>query len=429
MKRQLLFSLIVIVMLFSIVQTERKLAASELCSSWRPGTSYLVEAEVVQVNVSGVGVIKLVNSSERLQLKAERLAQGQKLRVEGVFREFMVSQEFNYRAYQQGQFICGELAEVKIEPLGQQPRFRNTKDKLRLSFINRVKQQLPQAEAALVIASFLGETGFFEPELADQFKLLGISHVVAVSGANFSLSLGLVLQAARRLSYQIRLLLVVIIGVCYLLLVGEGNLPALRAFSFMLVQILQLWSGHKFAWFNALILALGLIWLINPLFYRQLSFQLSFLAWATMKLFLPRLAHSEELGEAIKAEFMTAAFGSFWLLPWTLLFFGEVNLLSVGHNLLLVPVFTLFYLLTAGYFVASVSQIPLMLAFVEQLCWLGAEFILRAISFLSRFNLSLTLNSQPGQLLILAYGLLLIIKLQRILNHGQTKRLAIKFIS
>ena len=160
---------------------------------------------------------------------------------------------------------------------------------IKANFLSQLRG-LNKDARGLVAGLSIGDTSLLSEQLGAQMKLLSLTHLTAVSGANCAIVLGLVLVLLRkvRLPRLIRTLSAVAFLGLYLLLVGPQS-SVLRA-AFMSVVIMALvTAGRAIGAIGALSWAtIGLL-LINPGYASDYGFALSVAATAGILLLTPWL--------------------------------------------------------------------------------------------------------------------------------------------
>lgn len=164
--------------------------------------------------------------------------------------------------------------------------------RLRQGLRDSLAHSLP-AQAALVPSLVVGDRSLIDEELAEQFRTTGLTHLLAVSGANLSLMLGVVLAAARACGARGWLVRVLAVGGVAAFIVLCGSEPSvLRAAAMGIVAVASIGVGRGRRSLRALSLAVfGLLW-IDPWLARSVGFALSAAAVAGIVLLGPPLLGS-----------------------------------------------------------------------------------------------------------------------------------------
>jgi competence protein ComEC len=199
----------------------------------------------------------------------------------------------------------------------------------------------PDDAAALLQGMVLGDDSHLSKKVRDEFRRASLTHVVAASGQNVSLMLGLALPvlAAFGLARKARLLVGAAMVALYVPLAG-GEAPIRRAAVMALVLLAgQLRGNASDAW-HALGLAGTVTLLMDRTSAASLGWQLSFAAVAGMLAIGRRLAASlhrrglpHPLAEAL-AMTLAATAATTPLIAWRV---GSLSLVGIPANLLAGP--------------------------------------------------------------------------------------------
>lgn len=198
---------------------------------------------------------------------------------------------------------------------------------------------LPDQPAALMRGMVLGGDEQFAPDLRDDFRAAGLSHIVAVSGSNVLLLVILVgaLCGAAGVGYRPRFA-VALASVCvYVPLCGAGA-SVVRAGVMGVVALIATRVARPLARWHALSLAAIALLLLNPRAAEDIGAQLSFVAVVGLVLFagplqrrlggLPRWL-AEATAATVAATIATAPIAAFH--------FGRLSLVSLLANVLAAP--------------------------------------------------------------------------------------------
>ncbi len=147
---------------------------------------------------------------------------------------------------------------------------------------------LPPESAGLLPGLVIGDTSRLGPDLREDFRTTGMSHLVAVSGANVAIVLGAVLVLARWLRLGPRagpaLAGLALVGFVVL---ARPSPSVLRAAAMGVVVVLALASGRPRAALPALLTAVTVLLLVEPALSRSIGFALSVAATAGLLILAP----------------------------------------------------------------------------------------------------------------------------------------------
>jgi competence protein ComEC len=149
---------------------------------------------------------------------------------------------------------------------------------LRAVFLFRAQGVNPDAKA-LVGGLAIGERDLLSPEMAENMKTLSLTHLVAVSGANLAIVMGVVylLTAACALSRNTRFVTALLVMVAYVLVVGPES-SVLRSATMATFVVVGLWLGRGTKPIISLAWAVIFLLAIDPGLATDFGFSLSALA-------------------------------------------------------------------------------------------------------------------------------------------------------
>jgi competence protein ComEC len=197
-------------------------------------------------------------------------------------------------------------------------------------------RHLPATERALVSGFLLGDTRALPRDVADQFRAAGLTHLLAVSGANVAFVLALTRPLLRRLSLRAQLLG----GFGVLVLFGtmtRWEPSVLRACTMTACSMTAVYLGRPTVGLRVLALAVVLLVLADPFLLHSIGFLLSCGASAgiavlgtpiTARLRGPRWLR-EPLGVTLAAQLGVA--------PVLLPVFGSIPLAALPANVVAGP--------------------------------------------------------------------------------------------
>jgi len=151
-------------------------------------------------------------------------------------------------------------------------------------------RQLPSDARGLLPGLAVGDESQLPPDLAEAMRVVGMSHLTAVSGSNLAIVTGLVLLILRRL--RVRRLVAVAAAVCAMLafVVVVGPMPSVERAAVMgAIALFAIATGRRRVGVSALLSAAVLLLLIDPWLSLSWGFALSvaatagLLAWATAR--------------------------------------------------------------------------------------------------------------------------------------------------
>lgn len=223
-------------------------------------------------------------------------------------------------------------------------------DNFRRSFAAGMQSALPEPLASFGMGLLVGQRNTLPTTLATQLQMVGLTHIIAVSGYNLTIIMRIVKRlCAKRSRYQYLVISTTLV-VCFLVITGLS--PSIVRAAVVCGLSLATWAyGRELAALPLLSLSAVITVAANPLYaWNNVSWTLSFLAFfgvlVVSPILIKRLCGSREpplvaavIFESISAELMT--------IPYVLLIFGQISLVSTLANVLIAAWIPLVMLLTA----------------------------------------------------------------------------------
>lgn len=275
-----------------------------------------------------------------------------------------------------------------------------------------------ETAAAVLEAVITGDRSGLTSEIRDDYSVLGLSHILAVSGLHVGLIGMMIYKLLLKLRLSVRISATggILFIVLYTLFIGSGESTVRAAVMFIILFGSKIFLRSYDA-LNSLSLAGTLILIINPVSLFNAGFQMSFLAAFAASIVYPRLIDRFDLKEDTAAErlknklIMSVTLWSsvnLFLLPVILYHYYEFPLYSLISNIVFVPAVSI--LLIFGIIGSlSVFALPIfgrMLFFIPMI-------IIRTMSFsaelVRRLPYSTVIIGRPQlwQLILSASGLIM----------------------
>ena len=266
---------------------------------------------------------------------------------------------------------------------------------------------------ALVPGMILGDTSLQTPGFTSQMRRSGLSHLTAVSGANFAIVSALVLWLSKLLFGRlvIQLLTTSSFLILFLLLVRPSP-SVLRAGVMAAVILLARATGNKRNAASALAAAIALLLLLDPFQSHDPGFVLSVLATSGLIFLAPKITSRLQiwLPKWLAEVFGVSLAATVLCTPYILYLSGEISALSVLFNVLAAPA------------VAPITIIGFISVLLLPISWLSVFLLTVATSlanwivFVASLSLSTpTLQFNPLLLIFICFVGLLIRKTKRLL--------------
>ncbi|GHJ45415.1 competence protein ComEC [Catellatospora sp. TT07R-123] len=231
-------------------------------------------------------------------------------------------------------------ADAAPQPLGPAPWAQRAAGVLR-SGLQRACAPLDEATGGLLPGLVVGDTSRMDPELAQQFKTAGLTHLNAVSGSNVAVVVGAVLLLARwcRAGPRLSAVLCAVALVGFVILVRPSP-SVLRAAAMGAIALLALASGRPRAALPALAATVAALLVLDPELAADAGFALSTLATAGLLLLAPPLRDAlrhRRVPRGVAEALAVPTAAQLACAPVIAGISGTVSLVAVPANLLVVP--------------------------------------------------------------------------------------------
>ena len=173
-------------------------------------------------------------------------------------------------------------------------------NRIRLFLINKIDRAVNEPnEQAIASALLLGYRDFLQPDLKTRFSVSGATHILAVSGLHVGILYLLLyyllfFMESSRQRRVIKTLLILFILACYAFITGLSPSVSRATLMFSVLATGRILRRPSSV-YNSLAFSAFLLLVINPMFLFSVSFQLSYVAVASIIIFQPRLYRLIEL--------------------------------------------------------------------------------------------------------------------------------------
>ncbi|MES2314671.1 MAG: ComEC/Rec2 family competence protein [Patescibacteria group bacterium] len=237
--------------------------------------------------------------------------------------------------------------------------------KIKRGFVNNLNLTLGEPHSALAAGLVVGEKSALGKDLLNDFRIVGLIHIVVLSGFNITI----VADAMRRMLSRLPRVWGIVIGGIGMILFGVlvgGGATVVRSCFMASVSLIAQIIRRDYHVARALIFAGCLMLIQNPLILlHDPSFQLSFLATlglillaTPMEKFFYFIPEKFGMRGIFAATFATQIFVS----PFILYMMGQISVIGVVANILVLPLIPLTMLVvfltgSIGLVSTAVSQI------------------------------------------------------------------------
>ncbi|MCF6269751.1 MAG: DNA internalization-related competence protein ComEC/Rec2 [Melioribacteraceae bacterium] len=273
---------------------------------------------------------------------------GNKLKVTGVLRKGRGKRnpgEFDYYKYLQSIEVAGivyikKMKDVTIvEPSIN--HFRNTIFEARKWVAKRLETSHNKRTASLLKGLLLADRSEIDYRTKESFINSGVIHVLAVSGLHVGFIVLIFIFLTSRISIYPRTILTVIGLTAFLLLTGSPA-SVFRATIMVVVVLIIYLSNRTYNSVNGLSIAALILLLIDPSEIFNPGFQLSFSAVLSILIVYPILSEKITTKKRVLRYLLLFSAVSFsaqlGTLPFTLIYFQKLSIISLFANLLVIPI-------------------------------------------------------------------------------------------
>ncbi|MUM16130.1 ComEC family competence protein [Mycobacterium sp. CBMA271] len=252
----------------------------------------------------------------------------------------------------------------------------HTANGIRDRFVEVAGSALPAEQAALLPALVLGDTSALDADTIGMFRTSGLTHLMAVSGANVSIVCGTVLLLGRLIGPRVAVVLAALVLVGFVMLVRPSP-SVLRAAVMGAIGLLAVLTSRRRQAVPALAATVLVLLAVSPGLAVDIGFALSATATAALVVLAPRWSarlcargwpkpFADALCIAAAAQLVTA--------PLIAAISGSVSVASVAANLvagLVIAPITILGTAAAGLAVISPAGAGLFVRFCgPELWWL-----------------------------------------------------------
>lgn len=302
---------------------------------------------------------------------------GDEVQVDGAPETPPDGADFSYRDYLAREHVFTLIRHARLYTIasGKGNLFWARLYEFKAAAETAIAELLPEPSAALLTGILLGDDSGIPSALKQDFADTNTAHIIAISGFNIAVLIGVLAFVLRRPSYALQAralntpttnwvtrafalltghfnaILIIVFLILYTLLVG-ASASVVRACIMGSLVVIALDLGRTSWAFNALAISAFIMTLLNPWVLWDVGFQLSFLATLGLLLYAPRLQTffegwlkkrvSADRARHIASFFQDAfivTFAAFIVTaPLIIVYFHRLSLIGFLTNFLVLPV-------------------------------------------------------------------------------------------
>ena len=253
-------------------------------------------------------------------------------------------------------------------------------------FAERIAGLIPEPEVKLGLSYLLGMKSGLPKDLSENLRVVGLTHIVVASGAHLSI----LVEVARKIFGRVSRFAGMFgaIGFILFFMCMVGWTPSiLRAGVMAILTLITWYVGRKIAPVRMILMVMAGTLLIDPTFITNLGWMLSFASYAGIMLIGPMLNkvfYGARKPGFIASTILTTLAATLMTLPITLFYFGQVSLISVLANLLILP--TLSVAMGLVFLTGVVAGLPFVEMVVSSMAIWLLDFHIGVVDFFGKME-------------------------------------------
>jgi competence protein ComEC len=311
--------------------------------AWKAGQAQL--AGLIGQKVSLVGTVlddPSRNEHNQLSFKVGDLVGegGRRIPGEMSVYDYPVRIQRGYRVQLTGKVKAGfgnSVADMSFPQLEVVSSHQDWLEQFRQRFFVGVKTALPEPIASFGLGLLVGIRALIPKDMQTELALVGLSHLVAVSGYNLTIIVRATDRLLDRFGRGIALAASFWLIGGFLIVTG-ASASIVRASLVSVLSLIAAFYGRKFHPVTLILLTAAVTAIYSPKYLTDLGWLLSYLAFFGILVLAPaveaRLGHPKPVAVRLFIESFTA---QVLTIPIILYFFGELSIVAPITNLLILP--------------------------------------------------------------------------------------------
>jgi competence protein ComEC len=284
--------------------------------------------------------------------------------------------------------------------------------KIKKNISNKINKIYPEKEASIINTMLLGDKETLSDEIKSDYKMAGISHLLAISGLHITIigfSLFNIVRSIIR-NNKLSVSLTICILILYCIITGS-NISTVRATIMISIMLLSYFFDRKYNISSSLSISAIVLLVINPYQLFDVGFLLSYFAVIGIVIVGQKLntKYNKSNSSIVSTLFITigASLSTYPIILW---FFYEIPTYGILINIIVVGVMTVVISFAIASIIICYIWMPLG-KFIAGIIF----FVLKYIDLCTKITNKLPLNSiivgRPKIIFIVIYFLLIYITL------------------
>ena len=244
---------------------------------------------------------------------------------------------FDYKKYNENK---GIFKNVKVNDIKNFEENKGIISKIkiwRISLGNKIHKEISFDKSGYIEALIFGDKAYLEKDEIINYKNLGTSHLLAISGLHLGVLISLIYFILLRLRFSVEIIeKIVFLVIPFYMLISGFSPSVLRAGGMLMLYII--FRKKDMTKLEALLTTFILMLFINPLFIFDIGFELSFLITFCLLMSDDFLSGSKNI---FTSGFKISLVSSLASLPILVMNFYTFSYISIISNIFLVPIFSL----------------------------------------------------------------------------------------
>lgn len=362
-------------------------------------------------------IVSVENNSEKNNLIGERILvtvprypeyrYGDELKISGKLEKPEKIQDFDYGEYLSRYLIFAIIihpTNVQYIASGHGDWLHNILFAAKNKFQSTINQILPEPLSALLSGLLLGSRQGFPDNLMNAFNIVGITHIIAISGYNITIIVKTFERFSKSWSRNLAFFSG-IIGILLFTILTGASASVVRAAVISSLFLFASMLGRRGTISVAVVFVAFLMILQNPFILRfDIGFQLSFLAVLGLIFISPIFEKLFGRFAEIFREPLAATLGAqLATIPIIIMNFSRISIIAPLANTLILPVVPT--TMGVGFIAAVVGMISLSIGkIVAWIAWILLKYIIIVAELLARVPYaSLDLKFDKWPIIMLIY--------------------------
>lgn len=282
----------------------------------------------------------------------------------------------------------GSISYAEVELTSAQTGFVEV---ARGQFFEGAYTSISEPSASLGLGFLVGLRNLLPEDLLDKLSRTGLTHIVAVSGYNLTILIRLCRRLFSRVSLKASMVSSFVFIASFILITGFS--PSIVRASVVTSLALVAWYyGRKINPFTLILLGLAITSYINPFYpWLDIGWYLSFLAFFGVLILAPiiiKRIYGDKKPKLLTQILIETTCAQIMTLPLISNIFGEISVISILANILILPFVPLAMGLT---FVGAIAGavIPVYSSWISAPASFVLSYMINVVDFLSSFSWAL----------------------------------------